>query len=132
MAAITYERLKSDIARANSILILILGFAIYKMIKYQVNTEFMLVAIGSFICFVGNSYFSNKATKMLINKLILIKATENLILSFILLPLLGLFPFYLFIYKGLYGIYLLIDSFSWFLLLFRLFIIAVSYSLALS
>ena len=132
MATVTYDQLKREIAKTISILIIILGFAIYKMFKNQVNTEYYILAIGSFLCIVGNTYFSIKSTKMLVNKSLAMNLFEVSTLRPVLIIVQGLIPIYLFFYKGLFGIYLLFDSFDWFLLFFRLIIIVISYHLTVS
>lgn len=132
MATVTYDQLKRELAKTISILILILGFAIYKMIKFQVTTEYCLIATGSFLCIVGDVYFSIKSTKMLVNKSLVMNLFEVSTLKPVLIIFQGLIPIYIFCYKGLYGIYLLFDSFDWFLLFFRLLIIVISYHLTVS
>jgi hypothetical protein len=132
MAGVTYVKFKEAIGKITFILITIIVFLSYKVLKGNSTDEHIGILILAFLYLIALRSFYFTAYKMLKDPKIRMNSTQKIIYDLSLIIGLGFFVLYLFAYKGVYGIYQLFSSFSWFLLILRIVIIIISGKLALA
>jgi hypothetical protein len=133
MEQVTYSEFRSDSGRLMLILMGIIVYCIYKMINTTNYIDPLTVLLSSALSILAVRRLILIAEKTIEEKQQLnLNSFDNLILGNIILLLLSGLSFYLFFIKGIYGMYKLIDSFSWFELLFRTMIVILSYKIVAS
>lgn len=123
MVNIEYLRLKKEISHIKIFLTIIIGFSIYNILKHTELDYFepVMLIVLSVITIIPLSIFSSKATKMLKSGDVGLNLIENFFYGNAIIFLIGITG-YVFFLKGLYGLYQLFNSFSWYLLFFRIII----------
>lgn len=126
-----FEQIRHDTKKATFWLLLLFGFMIYRFIVVGINAESVILTALISMSLIALLFFYVIISKMRSNrKQINFVAID--VLKEILVTGLGLFTLYLFVIKGIYGIYLVFKSFDWLTLIISLVIIFVSYKLASS
>lgn len=113
-------------------IIIILSFTVYKLFQ-GINTEYLIILaaclLGMFSVYRVASLFRDALSSM---GGLSVSRFDSLFTSFCLMIILGGLSIYVFFVKGIYGLYLLTEDFSWYLLGLRLLIVVVGYRLVKS
>lgn len=124
---VSHSRFNEIIRSATGFLFILLVYTIYKYFSEGHNLEYTIIGISSLICMIGVARFRK------IGNLVLFSSTnarfsffDFLVIDNIIMFLLGILSIYLFLVKGCWGIYKVITSFSFWDLLFRIFILIFS------
>lgn len=126
-----FEQIRYDTKKATFWLLLLFGIMIYRFIVVGINAETVILTALISMSLIALLFFHVIISKMRFNrKKINFVAID--VLKEILVTGLGLFTLYIFVIKGIYGIYLVFKSFDWATLIISLVIIFVSSKLALS
>jgi len=126
---ITYQKFKRECGKAFTILLLFIVFSVVKIIKDITNTEYIIILIVSVLCTIGIRGLIYMAEQKLEGNKKSLEIWKSIIYEWILILLLGLLSLYVFIVKGIYGIYLLIKHFTVGGLIYRIIVIAIAYQL---
>ena len=129
MERVTYIEFTRKAGESFFILAGIIIFSIYKLFIGGLDYEYILIGVIAFIGIVAVVRLGVIAKEALRSEDFQISYIDFDITGNVVILGLGLLSFYIFFVKGLYGIYLLFDSFSWALLFFRFVIIVLSFRL---
>ncbi len=132
MEGVTYVKFREAVGKITYILLIIIIFLAYKVLKGNSTDEHIGILILAFSYLIALRFFYFTANKMLKDPKIKMNSIQKILYDIFLIIGLGFFVLYLFAYKGVYGIYQLFSSFSWFLLILRIVIIIISAKLALA
>lgn len=129
MESISYKTCMQKLGVCLLILLGIIGFLSFKLIKYGYSLEYLILLAGSILGLIAVSRLGIISKLALSEPDFKLKNYDHFFTGEVLIISLGIMSIYLFFVKGLYGLYELIHSFSWFLLFFRIMIIVLTFKL---
>jgi len=129
MERLTLKDIIDSEAWAVSYQIGIIGFLIYK-ITQNIELEYVIVLVACVIgIFVIKRVGSLLKDVIRTKELIRLNTFDRMVTSFGLMIIVGGNALYISVFKGFYGIYLLLEEFTWFLLAYRLLVVFIGVKL---
>lgn len=132
MESVTVQEFNKQAGKAIIILLLFIGFSIYRIVKTEYRLEHIIILSISILGLIAIRRLLLIAERKAVSGNVKMSALESFSLQQIIILGLGILSIYVFVTKGAYGIYLLFKDFSIKMLLYRIFIIIVSYQLVLA
>lgn len=126
------QEFNKQAGKALIILLLFIGFSVYRILKDINRLEYIGVLSVSILGLIAIRRLIIIVEKIAINGNVKIKSMESLFLQQILILGLGILSIYVFVAKGAYGTYLLFQDFSIKMLVYRILIIFISYQLVVA
>ncbi len=132
MKSVTYSEYMGKTGESIIILVAIIVFCIYKLFKNSIDNEYIIIGTTSLIGIIAIGRLGSIVKKASQTDAFSISKIDSKITGLVIIYGLGLLSIYIFLVKGLYGIYLLFDNFTWTLLAIRVIIIFLSFRLVLA
>ena len=132
MESVTMQEFNKQAGKALIILLLFIGFSVYRILKDINRLEYIGVLSVSILGLIAIRRLIIIVEKIAINGSVKIKSMESLFLQQILILGLGILSIYVFVAKGAYGTYLLFQDFSIKMLVYRILILFISYQLVVA
>jgi hypothetical protein len=132
MESVTLQEFNKQAGKAIIILVIFIGFSIYRIVKNTYNLDHFVIIGVSVSGIFGIRRLLLIAEQRIEFGIRKMKTWETVLLEQILIFGLGILSIYIFAAKGAYGTYLLFRQFDFKILLYRLAIIIISYQLVVA
>lgn len=129
MEKITHQEFRQQSGKAIIILTVTSIYSAYRLFDISDKAEYVIITISCSICFIGILRLLNVGQKMTTNSKFGLGPMDRLITGNIIIGLLSALSFYIFFVKGIYGLYKLINNFTWLNLSLRIIVIIFYYNL---